>query len=256
MLPSARKPWERGRPARCRWFAYKRKVRPSRPRSQRPAVLDWVGCLDDAGHVSSTWQHTSDRKQWTSTRLAHRGWHTRGYLPHFDSAGVTQMVTYRLDDALPTDVIARCGQEARNEADRRKRLEAYLDAGLGSCALRRPEAAQLVVENWKHFDGTRYFLRAWVVMPNHVHVMITQQLGWPLDRVVHGWKSFTAHEINRLVKRSGRLWEPDYWDRGIRDERHNRAAVAYIHNNPVKAGLTACAEGWPWSSAHELINEP
>jgi putative transposase len=183
----------------------------------------------------------------------HRGWHSRGYLPHFDAAGVMQMLTYRLEDALPHGVLERCLRDASHDAARRRRLEECLDAGLGACFLRRPEAARLVVDNWKHFDGERYTLIAWVVMPNHVHVIITERPGWPLSRVIHGWKSFTAHRINGLLSVSGRLWEADYWDRGIRDERHYRAAVQYIHQNPVKAGLVAHPEEWPWSSASELV---
>jgi putative transposase len=166
------------------------------------------------------------------------------------------MVTYRLADALPKEVVDRCERAARGETDRRKRLEACLDAGFGTCTLRRPEAAHLVVANWKHFDSVRYILIAWVVMPNHAHVLLTEQLGWPLGRVVHGWKSFTAHAINGLTGESGRLWEPDYWDRGIRNERHYAAAVEYIHNNPVKAGLVARAEDWPWSSARKYAQPP
>ena len=71
------------------------------------------------------------------------GWHSRGYLPHFDAAAVTQMLTYRLADALPVEVIERCRREARGDTDLRQRLDTHLDAGLGSCVLRRSGAARL-----------------------------------------------------------------------------------------------------------------
>ena len=110
-----------------------------------------------------------------------RGWHARGYLPHFESTGVIQMVTYRQADALPKDVMEDLRRECDDLGDNtdirfRKRLEEWLDAGHGSCALNQPECAELVVDAWKHFDGERYRLHSWVVMPNHVH-LIVQMLG-------------------------------------------------------------------------------
>jgi REP element-mobilizing transposase RayT len=86
-------------------------------------------------------------------------------------------------------------------------------------------------------------------MPNHVHVMIAQQQGQRLGDIVHSWKRHTALTINRLFDRKGPLWRRDYWDRYLRDERHFRLAVDYLHRNPVKAGLVARPEDWQWSSA-------
>jgi len=70
-----------------------------------------------------------------------------------------------------------------------------------------------------------------------------------LAAVVNGWKSFSARRINELLRRRGALWQREYWDRFIRDEQHYQRAVAYVHENPVKAGLVSRAEDWPWSSA-------
>lgn len=165
------------------------------------------------------------------------------------------MVTYRLADALPLEVIERCLRELRNDAERRKRLEAHLDAGLGGCVLRQPSIAEMVVANWKYFEGIRYDLHAWVVMPNHVHLLVDINSEWSLEQVLHSWKSYSAHEINRMTFQAGQVWEAEYWDRAIRDERHYLAAVTYIHENPVKAGLVECAEDWPWSSARLWMEE-
>ena len=179
------------------------------------------------------------------------GWHSRGYLPHFDQAGVIQMITFRLADALPAarlDALER-DPDVRADAERRRRLEAYLDAGHGACHLRNPRIAQLVESALWHFDGSRYRLQAWVVMPNHVHVLIEPIADHPISIVVQTWKSFTAREANVFLGRKGRFWQPDYFDRTIRDERHIEAAIRYIHDNPVKAGLATEPGAWPHSSA-------
>ena len=68
-------------------------------------------------------------------------------------------------------------------------------------------------------------------------------------KVLHSWKSFTSHQANKLLGRSGKFWFPEYHDRYIRDEAHYAAAVDYVENNPVKAKLIRSKEFWKWSSA-------
>jgi putative DNA methylase len=181
------------------------------------------------------------------------GWHSRGYLPHFESSVVIQSVTYRLADALPSEVVDRFRQELEghenDDQELRQRIEAWQDAGHGSCALRAAAHAKIVIEAWQHFDSSRYRLHAWVVMPNHVHLLVQMIPPHSLSDAIESWKRFTATRINQLMARSGRFWQEDYWDRYIRDDNHYRATVAYIHENPVKAGLVGRAEDWPWSSA-------
>jgi hypothetical protein len=95
-----------------------------------------------------------------------RGWFSRGYLPHFDSSFVIQVVTYRLADSLPNEVARRMladYPEGWKSPAYRKRIEDYLDAGHGACWLRRPEIAALVHDSWRHFDAARYRLHAWVI---------------------------------------------------------------------------------------------
>jgi putative DNA methylase len=128
-------------------------------------------------------------------------------------------------------------------------VEAQLDAGYGTCLLRHAGAAACVVETWRHFACARYTLHAWVVMPNHVHVLITPSHGWRVSKIMQSWKSYTAKRIRRLVGGCGGVWQREYWDRAIRNERHFAAAVEYIHANPVKASLVTSADEWPWSSA-------
>jgi len=185
-------------------------------------------------------------------------WHSRGYLPHFESTYVIQMVTYRLADALPREVAQRLSDEMSDEkgdAAYRKRIEAYLDTGYGSCVLRHQNIAQVVYDSLLFNNNERYCLHAWVIMPNHIHVLLQVISPRTLSRIIKGWKSFTAREINKLLGSRGKVWQDDYWDRYVRDERHYSAATQYIHENPVKAGLVARQEDWPWSSCRKPNKE-
>lgn len=135
----------------------------------------------------------------------HRGWYSRGYLPHFDQPGLVQMITFRLNDALPAAKRVEWEEflKIKDDATRREEIEAYLDAGHGSCSLRDERVARLVEEALLHFDGLRYHLLAWVIMPNHVHTLIEILPGYPLAEVVHTWKSFTAKRANTILSGSG-----------------------------------------------------
>ena len=175
-----------------------------------------------------------------------RGWHSRGYLPHLDAPGVIQAITFRLADSLPRDVQQRFDGSVRPCATA---IDTVLDAGHGRCVLRQPAAAKIVVGALGDGDGERSRLHEWVVMPNHVHILIEPLSGQCLSDIMRRLKGITAHRINAVVGRSGRLWQRDYFDRYIRDENHFHRAVAYIRDNPVKAGLSATAEAWPFGSA-------
>jgi len=107
----------------------------------------------------------------------------------------------------------------------------------------------MVQEAFWHYDGVRYRLLAWVVMPNHIHALIEVRQT-PLAKILKGWKSYSAKEANQMLGSEGAFWQEDYFDRYIRDEDHFRRVVRYIENNPVKAGLVRMAAEWPWSSAH------
>ena len=115
--------------------------------------------------------------------------------------------------------------------------------------MRDPAVAELVENAFLHFHEARYDLLAWVVMPNHVHVLVQPHDEWSVSAIVHTWKSFTAHAANRLLNRSGPFWQADYFDRFIRDEEHFRSTLTYIEDNPVKARLCAHPADWPWGSA-------
>jgi REP element-mobilizing transposase RayT len=174
-----------------------------------------------------------------------KGWHSRGYLPHFDSAETVQFVTFRLGDSLPRAVEK---SQLHREADVH-RIERELDGGLGACWLGRPEIASLVEAALLHFDGRRYRMLAWCLMPNHVHVVVEMMDGHSLSDIVGSWKSFTAHKANAQLGLTGRFWHADYFDRFMRNEAHLSQTIDYVEQNPVKAGLVARAGDWSWSSA-------
>jgi putative transposase len=115
------------------------------------------------------------------------GWYSRGYLPHFDIASLVQMITFRLADALPAQVLASLQEILPREGDavRRQRIDAYLDAGHGACSLQDPRIGRLVEGALLHFDGQRSRLLAWVVMPNHVHVLVELMPGHRQPDVIH-----------------------------------------------------------------------
>lgn len=162
-------------------------------------------------------------------------------------------------DSVPSSVIEAwraelelTGAESASDsrcAELRQRIENYADAGKGQCHLRIPPVAKIVQDALLHFDAEHYALLAWCVMPNHVHVMIETAEGFPLGDIVHSWKSYSAKQCNKMLHQTGRFWMPDYHDRFIRDETHFWRALAYIVENPVKAGLCEKVEDWPWSSA-------
>jgi len=185
-----------------------------------------------------------------------------GRLPHWEMEGGTYFVTYRLADSLPQDVMENLvaermelerraeakGQMLTREARTRiwvamhRQTEKILDAGLGSCVLGDRGNARIVAESLRFFEGERYFLDSWCIMPNHVHVVFRLLEEFTLSAVMHSWKSYTATKINRALGRTGKLWEREYFDRLIRNDKEFDRAVKYVVDNPPKAGL----EDWEW----------
>jgi REP element-mobilizing transposase RayT len=194
---------------------------------------------------------------------------SRGYLPHWEREGGTYFLTWRLEDSLPRHVLEQfeferweilrraelahrdpSEREAKRLAELNRRLDRYLDQGIGSCWLADPRVAAMVQENLLHFHGYRYHLWAWTVMPNHSHAVATPTKGWDLKDILHSWKSYTSHEANKLLSRNGTFWYREYYDHLIRDAAEFHHYVEYTLQNPVVAGLCERWEDWPWSGRH------
>ena len=177
----------------------------------------------------------------------------RGNLPHLEKPGCSYFVTFCLFDVAPKRSETRQLTELQDDpAALAARSEPSTS---GSCLLRDPQAARIVEDSLLHFQGDRYALSAWCVMPNHVHAVVTPYHPRNLLEILHSWKSFTAHAINKQLNRTGSVWQEESFDHLIRRPEAFEGFVSYVENNPVAAGLAATAEEWPFSSARFRIPE-
>ena len=199
------------------------------------------------------------------------GLHFRGTLPHLKKEGAIYFVTFRLSDSLPGHEVVRLKHERKVILEQARaatspltwheeqqllawycdKVETLLDAGHGACWLSKPEFADLVANALKYFDGQRYELRSWVIMPNHLHAVVWPRPEHTLSEILHSWKSFTSKAANKLLNRTGEFRQTESFDHWIRDDEERTRLAAYVENNPVKAGLCRAPEDWKWSSAAE-----
>ena len=195
-----------------------------------------------------------------------KGYFDRGYLPHFDVTHLFQHVCLHLSDSVPLRLLERLKldlekiPESKRSKARSMRIAAWMDRGYGCCALKvhwiADEVEKLLISN----HGTKYVLQAWVVMPNHIHCLVKTCEGYDLPTIVGSWKRESGKLINDYLRSHGKpilspVFHREYFDRYIRDEKHFQNVVAYIHRNPVKAGLTYRSENWKWSSASKERNQ-
>lgn len=187
---------------------------------------------------------------------------TRGYLPHFETSEGTYFVTFRLADSLPTEALTQLRAECNlkpmhqwyrartsNQNEYRSKVENYLDKGAGGCLLKEPKIARIIVDALLSYNGQKYVLHAWTIMPNHVHVLFTIDKSSDFSSIIQKWKGYSAFHANRVLQRSGAFWQPEYFDRLIRSPRQFEFYVRYIFNNPIKAGLCQKVFHWPWSGS-------
>jgi REP element-mobilizing transposase RayT len=197
--------------------------------------------------------------------------------------GALYFVTFRLADSLPKSVLIELEDELKTlpcsagfptcesghhpvhtppnkrrnselnlQKEKRKRIEAYLDRGTGTAYLKDDRIATLACDTLKFFDGVRYELHEWVVMPNHIHVLLRPTPPFRLRDTLHSWKLNISRRANQILGRTGgRFWQPESFDRIIRDDEEKEAVRRYIRHNPVKAGLCTTAEQWKYSSASQ-----
>lgn len=174
------------------------------------------------------------------------------YLPHWRADNAIYHVVFRLADSVPASRLKLWIHERDellqrddlNERDRERtrrlvseRTQAFLDAGHGICFLADAQNAKIVADALKYFDGDRYRLHAWCVMPNHVHVLVEPINNHELSKITHSWKSFTAHEIRKHTGGTGSIWHRESFDHIIRNEKSYRRAAQYILENPVRADV-------------------
>jgi type I restriction enzyme R subunit len=190
----------------------------------------------------------------------------RRELPHWSQPGTVAFITWRTDDSIPADVLRqwradrlawlsqhgidglagdwrlgfeRLAEAEQNEFSRRfsDRWHDELDAGHGACVLRRPALAQIVADSLQHFDGERYDLTDFVVMPNHVHLLAAFPDEAGMLEQCESWKHFQATRINRILGRKGRFWQQDDFDHLVRTEAQFHYLRRYVAENGPRARL-------------------
>jgi len=118
----------------------------------------------------------------------------------------------------------------------------------GSCLLKIPQAAKIVQKALLFFEGKRYYLSAWCIMPNHIHLILAPIGEHRLSEILHSLKSYTSNQINKALGRKGPLWERESFDHLIRSTDPYEKFISYIELNPVEAGLCQKPEDWAYSS--------
>ena len=177
-------------------------------------------------------------------------------LPHWLPEGAQVFLTWRLDGSLPANVVARsrndAGAPGRQFARTERLLEKNPNGPLWLLNQRVAECVEAAMLRGQSKLG-QYRILAYVVMPNHVHLLIAPNV--TLRRITNGLKGVTARDANRILKRTGkRFWQDESFDRWVRNDAERIRIIAYIENNPVKANLTKRPEDWLWSSAKWRVN--
>ncbi len=190
---------------------------------------------------------------------------TKGHLPHWDQGGATYFITWRTADSIPRAKFEHWNQqremwlrdhhinpadpdwrkqveelpeELRKELRRFSRaLDEEMDSCHGECVLRRRDCALVVEDALRHFDGDRYLLGDFVVMPNHVHVLVGELPREKMKEQVSSWKKWSATKLNQLLDRKGRFWQTEHFDHLVRSLSAFERFQRYIAENPSKAKL-------------------
>jgi REP element-mobilizing transposase RayT len=160
------------------------------------------------------------------------------------------MVTFMLTDSFPVHRRAEWEtiMNEANDSTKRRQLEAWIDRGHGECWLKQPDLIDIVEGCLRDGHGHDYELLAWVIIPNHVHLIVKIH-NVPLAKLVNLWKGKSARQSNRALGRNGRFWNDDHFDTLIRDSEHLSRAIRYIEQNPMKAKLIRDPKEWRGSSA-------
>jgi REP element-mobilizing transposase RayT len=208
----------------------------------------------------------------------------RRHLPHWDVADATYFVTTCLAGSIPAagfreledyrrqlesrprpTTVPEADWEHLNRKLRFAKLDELLDDRPAVRHFDNPEVAALVENSIRHFADTRYRLLAFVIMPSHLHWVFHPMSEWcetlppgrtPREVVMHGLKSYTATQCNRVLGRTGPFWQDESYDHWVRDEDELVRIVEYVENNPVKAGLVANPAEFVFSSAHHRARNP
>ena len=179
---------------------------------------------------------------------------THRHLPHWHTHGAIYWVTFRLADALPHAKLQQLAaakeewlhchpepwtpaQKTEFDAAFSSSIEAWLDAGQGSCHLRKPDIREIVSQSLLRFDGDRVNVHAAIIMPNHVHALLQPIDNHTLSALLKGIKGASARLANQALARSGAFWQDESYDHIVRDENEYQRLLTYIRENPTSAPL-------------------
>jgi putative transposase len=179
----------------------------------------------------------------------------RRHLPHWDPDEAIIFLTWHIYGSMPR---SRAGPRPADSAkpplaagQQFAAMDRLLDQAPGPRWLNNPQVAEAVADTlfvaesqWQLYD-----LFAWVIMSNHVHVLLRPHK--PLREVTRAIKSNSARLANRILNRAGLpFWQDESFDHWVRNAAEFKKIVRYIEMNPVAAGLVERPEQWPWSSAN------
>ena len=178
-------------------------------------------------------------------------------LPHWRQEGATYFVTFRQADSLPASALQQVERlrkelkavvpdfpppEITAEDLREDRMirfrklraleEKWLDAGHGSCLLRQADKREIICDAMRHFHRERYWLGAFVAMPNHCHLLIKPFEEFELGKILGSWKRWSANKLG-----GGSLWQEESYDQIVRDDWHLSRVLRYMAKNPISARL-------------------
>lgn len=185
--------------------------------------------------------------------------------PHWSQAGTVVFITFRTHDSIPREVILRWEREKaewlrqrghdvsrhysqivpllseKERAHFKKHFdrtrEDFLDTCHGRCLLKRPDLARIVADSLLHFDGERYRMGDFIVMPNHVHLLAVFLTPESMKAQCDSWLHYTAFRINQAIDAKGKFWQQEPFDHLVRSPNQYDYLRQYIANNPIKARL-------------------
>ncbi|MEN6308899.1 MAG: transposase [Anaerohalosphaeraceae bacterium] len=178
---------------------------------------------------------------------------THSNLPHWSQDGKLHFVTFRLSDSIPQNRLEQLQgerqeweknhQQPYTEAQWQEyqylfsdRIDNWLNAGSGECVLAQPEYTEIVQDAMQHFEGQRYNLDYWVIMPNHVHVLLMPMAPYTLKEILHSWKSFTANQFMKLDPKNRQVWQHESFDHVVRSPAQLSRFRKYIVDNHNQSG--------------------
>ena len=175
-------------------------------------------------------------------------------LPHWNQDDTFVFITFRLGDSLPKEKRDEWKTkreywlkshpmpwDSSTEKEYHKtfshKMEEWLDNGYGCCILRKPDVLSVVLDTMKYDDGKKYDLIDYVIMPNHVHVMVKLIGDTKIETIMQAWKSVSSHKLSKQLGSDWCGWMENYFDRTIRNEEHYNNVIGYIYKNYSNGGI-------------------